>query len=68
MPVFKRRTYRSRLTSGLTPFLTPFLDPIPPFRAGLITQQVTGWLNLVSLPALAVCLANLIGQRKSKCP
>jgi hypothetical protein len=36
-------------------------------RAGLITQQVTGWLNLISLPALAVCLANLIGQRKSKC-
>jgi hypothetical protein len=34
-------------------------------RAGLITQQVTGWLNLISLPALAVCCGNLIAQRKS---
>jgi hypothetical protein len=34
-------------------------------RAGLITQQVTNWLNLISLPALAICSANLIWLRKS---
>src|SRR5579862_415267 len=33
-------------------------------RAGLITQQVTNWLNLISLPALAVCGGNLIAERK----
>jgi hypothetical protein len=27
-------------------------------RAGLITQQVTNWLNLISLPTLAVCAWN----------
>src|SRR5215467_3974390 len=33
-------------------------------RAGLITQQVTNWLNWISLPALAICAGNLIAQRK----
>jgi hypothetical protein len=33
-------------------------------RAGLITQQVTNWLNWISLPALAICAGNLIVQRK----
>jgi len=32
-------------------------------RSGLITQQVTNWLNVISLPALAVCGANCIGLR-----
>src|SRR3954471_14459767 len=33
-------------------------------RAGLITQQVTNWLNLISLPALAICGGNLIAEGK----
>ena len=33
-------------------------------RTGLITQQVTNWLNWISLPALAICGANLVAQRK----
>ena len=33
-------------------------------RAGLITQQVTNWLNWISLPALAICGLNLVAQRK----
>jgi len=33
-------------------------------RAGLITQQVTNWLNWISLPALAICGGNLSAQRK----
>src|SRR6478672_2649926 len=32
--------------------------------AGLITQQVTNWLNWISLPALAICAGNLIAERK----
>ena len=33
-------------------------------RAGLITQQVTNWLNWISLPTLAICAVNLIAQGK----
>ena len=33
-------------------------------RAGLITQQVTNWLNWISLPALAICAVNWFVQRK----
>src|SRR5690348_2373158 len=33
-------------------------------RAGLITQQVTNWLNLISLPALAVCAWNWFVHRR----
>lgn len=36
-------------------------------RAGLITQQVTNWLNLISVPALAICFTNLIWLRKRAC-
>lgn len=32
-------------------------------RAGLITQQVTNWLNLISVPALAICAANWVVSR-----
>jgi hypothetical protein len=35
-------------------------------RAGLITQQVTNWLNLISVPALAICGWNWFTQRKSE--
>jgi len=34
-------------------------------RAGLITQQVTNWLNVISVPVLAVCFVNLINLRKN---
>jgi hypothetical protein len=33
-------------------------------RAGLITQQVTNWLNWISLPALAICAWNWLAQSK----
>jgi hypothetical protein len=33
-------------------------------RAGLITQQVTNWLNLISVPALTICAWNWFAQRK----
>jgi hypothetical protein len=32
-------------------------------RAGLITQQVTNWLNWISLPALAICAGNWLARR-----
>jgi hypothetical protein len=35
-------------------------------RAGLITQQVTNWLNWISLPALAVCAWNWALSRKDE--
>ena len=35
-------------------------------RAGLITQQVTNWLNWISLPTLAICAGNWIAQRKDR--
>jgi hypothetical protein len=34
-------------------------------RAGLITQQVTNWLNLISIVPLALCLLNLATLRKA---
>ncbi len=33
-------------------------------RAGLITQQVTNWLNLLSVPALLICGANWLVTRR----
>ena len=33
-------------------------------RAGMITQQVTNWLNLISIPALAVCLTSVVCLRR----
>jgi hypothetical protein len=35
-------------------------------RAGLITQQVTNWLNWISLPALAICALNWFIRRKNE--
>lgn len=32
-------------------------------RAGLITQQVTNWLNWISLPTLAICCWNWLAYR-----
>jgi hypothetical protein len=38
-------------------------------RAGLITQQVTNWLNWISLPALMICGANwLVSRRDENAP
>jgi hypothetical protein len=33
-------------------------------RAGLITQQVTNWLNWISIPTLAICAWNWLSLRK----
>jgi hypothetical protein len=35
-------------------------------RAGLITQQVTNWLNWISLPALAICGINWLVSRRNE--
>jgi len=35
-------------------------------RAGLITQQVTNWLNMISVPALSICAWNWFAHRKSE--